>query len=119
MAVDGDKPTYGGEQFDVLLADFERNWDGQSGNRNYNSAHPDRAGLMTLLDLSASFPAYTGSQYHNSTGNERGKIDRSFLRTDGSVSTIYSLVVGDGRMARVPFVPAYPGWAVYSYLPAE
>lgn len=111
----GDRPLYNGNRFNILLADYERNWNGDSGRYNYTASHPDKSGLLNLLRPLS--PQYTGQYFGNRANNTRGPLDRQFLRDDGSCFTLKNLSIGDYRLVRLPFSPAGNNPNAYSYLP--
>ncbi len=118
MARVGDRPAYGGFRFDILSADYERNWNDQ-GMQNYIASHPDSGGLMGITDMEGLTPDYTAQYYRYGVLNVRGPLDRNFLRTDGSVFILRRLTMGDGRVVRLPLSPSLGNPNSYCYLPPE
>jgi hypothetical protein len=102
----GDRFEYGGERFAVLASDCES----VSGMDSIQAAHPDKEGILASVpqqNAPAGFldRTWTFSRWEvSSPGNlKRGKMDRSFLRDDLSVSRYNDLILDDPRLGIVPW----------------
>jgi prepilin-type N-terminal cleavage/methylation domain-containing protein len=117
MAKLGDRPEYNGRSFEILAADYERNWNDQ-GFQTYNASHPDSLNYMVLTDHLQITPDYCSQHYRNGVSNLRGLLDRNFLWQDGSVQPLRRLTMADSRTQQLPFSPTLANPNSYSYLPA-
>ena len=113
--------------FDVLAADFERDWGaGLYGFFMLHTAHPDRARVLRPHEQYG--PGWGGSYTESNWGRHfgtaaavgRGEVTRNFLRTDGSVYLLRP-TFRDPALVAINAWPADAGNAlgVYCYLPEE
>jgi len=100
MARVGDTMSWNGDEFDILIADLDRNWDGDGGYYWWFSSHPDREKLLAFAQVDNANTYY--SMYRNATGNVRGAIPLQFLHTDGRVSRMMNVLPDDPRLRRIP-----------------
>lgn len=87
--------TYGGSQFDVIVADFNMY---KSAQNRSDASHPDyRVGAMEVINWNGDWC----SSFYRLEGI-RTPIDLSFARSDGSVFTIRDVEYDDKRLKKVP-----------------
>jgi hypothetical protein len=101
MYKEGQFPTYGGEQFDILSACAERV---ASWRTSRELAHPDLSGLSTFWEYTDYRESF--NWWQNGT-RVRGMVDRTFLHADGSVNAL-RLQPDDARLRPVPYLPHQP-----------
>ena len=99
----GDEMNYQGDTFRVIAADFmffsDYPLDGPPW--FWRAAHPDKDGNGTLV--STTEPWTSAYWYGMEDGfGDFGGMDRNFLKTDGSVKTLYGLTRYDPRIVEVP-----------------
>jgi len=104
--------TYMDDEFDILAMDY----DTLNPSSQYSDGpHPFEGGDSLTLP-GGSWPDHTLSRWNNWDGNGRGKIDKNYLHTDGSVDTWgainYDHTVYD-EMTMLPSFTSGLGWVVY------
>jgi prepilin-type N-terminal cleavage/methylation domain-containing protein len=106
----GDRFTFGGIEFRLLLSDGDRlGGDWQDG------FHPDREGKMHRWpafqdavnpwpgwNTHGAFATWTGWTTQNSGGLRRGVVDLHYARDEGSVTRLTRVKIGDDRVETVP-----------------
>lgn len=105
--------TYQNDRFYVLASD----WDTESSGNLAEGSHPDKDGRMEDFTWNPQ-SGYTFSRWNNWNGTGRGRIDKNYCYTDGSVKQFSNVPQdhnGFDEFVRVPSFRADVGW--YIYLP--
>ena len=114
-----DTILHNGHTFRILAADLD--WDYQSISQQQCS-HPDDAGLLHFEHrnnhLASQDKTHTMAHWWNAN-HVRGRLDRNFLHTDGSVHRLYGLSMYDERLVQLPAKNNSPNAALFHYLPPE
>lgn len=88
-----DVMTFGGKEFDVIVADRDHTRNGYSGHYFAQNGHPDiNRGTMRRVSLG----------YSLSGSYARGPVSNNFARSDGSVVRVVNMEVEDPRMVKTP-----------------
>jgi len=118
MRVTNPTYSYEGATYDILASDSERMW--ADGSYSLSASHP--ASGLELLNLVSVNSSYWGYEYRGHPA--RGRIDRNFAHTDGSVSRLTNLEAAsrtstDSRLNRLPQYAGRPTQATYNFLPSR
>ena len=97
MLMDGDIMKLNGEEFTILMADGDRVRTSQF----WRSSHPDSVGALSYKTYNTANEF--ASWWRNKDTNYRGKMDRNFLFTDGSVQFYDGLDMDDSRLVKLPY----------------